>query len=95
MKVNTQIPGWQQEWADDWDAADLDRCEHGRHSIDTCWGCGYWSTGNLYLAQYLANGGMRQLWPGGWVRIGTDLRGRAIVVNPQRPNSRTEGPSGG
>lgn len=33
-----------------WSLSDLDRCEHGRHLADTCWGCpGGWSTGNLCL----------------------------------------------
>lgn len=33
-----------------WHAEDLDRCEHGRHVKDPCFGCpGGWSTGNLLV----------------------------------------------
>lgn len=43
----------------------LDRCEHGRHRKDPCFGCPEgWSTGNLFLK------------PG--QRIGTALHGYAI-----------------
>jgi len=46
---------------------DLDRCEHGRHSIDNCFSCpDRWSTGNLFLE----NG----------QRIGTTLYGEPIFV---------------
>lgn len=46
---------------------DLDRCIHGRHSLDDCILCpGGWSTGNLYLE------------PG--VRIGTTLYGNGIFA---------------
>jgi hypothetical protein len=49
---------------------DLDRCEHGRHSIDPCMMCpDGQSTGNLFLV------------PG--TRIGTTLYGEAIVA-PER-----------
>ncbi len=27
----------------------LDRCEHGRHSIDYCWNCGSTSVGNPHI----------------------------------------------
>jgi len=52
--------------------SDLDRCEHGRHSIDHCLGCpdGY-STGNLFLT----NG----------QRIGTDHGGEPIYATTVRP----------
>jgi hypothetical protein len=47
--------------------SDLDRCEHGRHAVDTCVSCpGGWSLGN------------RCLEPG--MRIGTTLYGQPIVV---------------
>lgn len=35
-----------------WDANDLDRCQHGRHRKDPCFGCpGGQSTGNLCLEE--------------------------------------------
>lgn len=63
-----------------WTAADLDRCEHGRHSIDHCPSCpGGRSTGNLFLAdpppEVLAESGTTAL-----SRIGTTVRGEPIVV---------------
>ena len=52
--------------------AELDRCEHGRHSIDPCYGCpGGQSTGNLLL-------------PAG-TKIGTTLYLHAIVVPARLP----------
>lgn len=51
--------------------ADLDRCEHGRHSLDPCYGCpDGWSTGNLFLVD--------------GQRIGTDLGGQPIIVERAR-----------
>lgn len=47
-------------------AADLDRCEHGRHEGDDCGDCGFRSHGNLLLR------------PG--TVIGYGLRGDRIVV---------------
>lgn len=48
--------------------ADLDRCEHGRHSTDPCLSCpSGWSTGNMFMPR-----------PGR--RIGTDLGGRPILM---------------
>lgn len=61
-----------------WSPADLDRCEHGRHSIDPCVYCpGGWSTGNPFLT----NG---DLVPEDEVRIGTTLGGEPIFVTPVR-----------
>lgn len=62
-----------------WNVADLDRCEHGRHSIDHCYGCPNGvSTGNLFLM----SGGSAQAAEDGTVgvRIGTTVRGEPIVV---------------
>ncbi len=54
---------------------DLDRCEHGRHSADPCFGCPHGqSTGNTFAP------------PG--TRIGTDLGGRPIVV--PEPDQRSD-----
>lgn len=51
--------------------SDLDRCEHGRHSIDPCFGCpDGQSTGNLYLED--------------GQRIGTDHAGQPIYAEPRR-----------
>lgn len=60
---------------------DLDRCVHGRHSIDSCFDCpGGWSVGNTFLT----NG----------QRIGTDLYGEPILAvtwRPRREILREEG----
>ena len=79
-----------------WTAADLDRCEHGRHSADHCFDCpGGHSTGNLYLqtpSHYHEDGWKPR--PGDMdrkrvrltvdgrvqVRIGTMVRGEPIWV---------------
>lgn len=54
--------------------SDLDRCEHGRHQKDRCFGCpNGWSTGNLLLPR-----------PG--EVVGHDLGGRPYVV-PTREQS--------
>jgi hypothetical protein len=62
-----------------WSPADLDRCEHGRHSIDSCFACPRdMSLGNLFLLQ-----GERQtrVQDGHLeVRIGTMVRGEPIWV---------------
>jgi hypothetical protein len=78
-----------------WTFADLDRCEHGRHSIDPCYGCpNGFNTGNQYLmspSRYHEGGGIprgelnrkrvRQLSTGQiQVRIGTMVRGEPIWV---------------
>ena len=61
-----------------WKPEDLDRCEHGRHSIDPCFGCpGGLSTGNLWLT---TPGNI----PGDRIRIGTTLGGEPIYVQPVR-----------
>lgn len=67
-----------------WSPDDLDRCEHGRHSIDSCFDCpGGKSSGNLFLArvafpwqqpQYREVDGRIE------VRIGTMVRGEPIWV---------------
>lgn len=50
---------------------DLDRCEHGRKSIDNCLWCpGGWSTGNIFLCH--------------GQRIGTTLHGEPILAVTQR-----------
>lgn len=57
--------------------AALDRCEHGRHSRDSCDACpGGRSSGNLFLEA--------------GTRIGTTLHGEAIVVPAQQDRSDPE-----
>jgi hypothetical protein len=47
--------------------SDLDRCEHGRHSVDNCFDCpGGQSLGNMFLEDNQ--------------RIGTTLYGEPITV---------------
>jgi hypothetical protein len=67
-----------------WKPEDLDRCEHGRHSIDNCFSCpGGWSTGNLFLAR-IAVLEDHDYGSGERVRIGTTLGGDGIWVTPIR-----------
>lgn len=67
-----------------WTLDDLDRCEHGRHSIDTCASCpGGVSAGNVYLdpatfPRFMETRGTYER------RIGTTAAGRAIYVTPNR-----------
>lgn len=69
-----------------WHPSDLDRCEHGRHSADSCLGClGGVSSGNVFLSGQTWTRtveGVRQ------VRIGTMVDGEPIWVTPNR--RRTE-----
>jgi hypothetical protein len=75
-----------------WKPEDLDRCEHGRHSIDSCLMCpDGQSTGNLHLLRlwedpgsivespYVDKHGVR----GDRVQIGTMLGGHPIWVQPK------------
>lgn len=57
--------------------ADLDRCVHGRHSIDPCWGCpGGQSAGNPHLVE-------------GTI-IGYDYTGRPYRVPPGARGDRSD-----
>lgn len=65
-----------------WTKDDLDRCEHGRHSVDLCHSCGGMSHGNRFLIE---PGTYVTLLKGEhWVRIGTTAHGLPILVCPQR-----------
>ena len=78
--ASLQRPGNRRDWSPE----DLDRCEHGRHSTDNCFGCpGGWSTGNLFLAR-IAVLEDRDCEAGEQVRIGTTLGGEPILVTPIR-----------
>lgn len=68
-----------------WSAADLDRCEHGRHSIDSCFDCptGH-STGNLYLRDVAATEVRRTEENHIEVRIGTTYAAQPIWVAVKR-----------
>jgi hypothetical protein len=67
-----------------WHPSDLDRCEHGRHSIDSCFDCpGGQSAGNVFLLAHtrtvrVAADGREE------VRIGTMVHGEPIWVKPSR-----------
>lgn len=62
---------------------DLDRCVHGRHSVDPCYGCpGGQSAGNQCLTVWLAQ-------PGEDVRIGTGVHGEPITITPVRERRGT------
>lgn len=71
-----------------WSPADLDRCEHGRHSIDHCFDCpGGVSSGNHFLLSGVpgVNGypGREHVHGAGGViqvRIGTMVHGEPIWV---------------
>jgi hypothetical protein len=76
-----------------WGPADLDRCEHGRHSIDHCFGCpGGQSTGNVFLLHVLE--GKREVRRSHGrveIRIGTMYSGDPIwVVVRDRPREAGE-----
>lgn len=73
-----------------WVPEDLDRCDHGRHSIDDCFSCpGGRSEGNMYLSVWV--GDQRRNVK---VRIGTTLGGEPIYVTPARfRNGETEVPT--
>jgi hypothetical protein len=67
-----------------WTKEDLDRCEHGRHSIDNCYDCpGGQSSGNLYLDPF-AKPARRETRDMSWIRIGTMVRGEPIFVRWNR-----------
>jgi hypothetical protein len=95
--TNPRSPEWKRVR---WSPADLDRCEHGRHSIDSCFDCpGGQSHGNPFLLS--AHSGhlaiqlndsqseirVRQTEGGRFeVRIGTMVRGEPIwAVVRDRP----------
>lgn len=69
-----------------WSPADLDRCEHGRHSIDSCYDCpGGLSHGNPFLLTPVPVGNdhpenVRVVDGRIEVRIGTMVRGEPIWV---------------
>lgn len=94
-------PDWNQTPHEDvfpssirWDPADLDRCEHGRHSIDSCFDCPEGqSHGNPYLLSAHSGQGQVRLDSGQseirvrqsmtgeiQVRIGTMYSGEPIWV---------------
>lgn len=71
-----------------WSPADLDRCEHGRHSIDSCFDCPDGeSAGNLYLlAPSKSRHEVKVVDDRVEVRIGTMVRGEPIwAVVQDRP----------
>lgn len=65
-----------------WSPADLDRCEHGRHSIDSCFDCPRGkSIGNRFLVEpHLVQDHTRVTDQGLEIRIGTMVRGEPIWV---------------
>jgi len=66
-----------------WTVADLDRCEHGRHSIDSCFYCpdGH-SAGNVFLDPLGAARHTRL--DRNQIRIGTMVHGEPIWVTYRR-----------
>jgi hypothetical protein len=80
--------GARQPDAVRWTAADLDRCTHGRHSIDSCFDCPEQrSTGNQFLLPGSDAGQRLRVQDGRvQVRIGTMVHGEPIwVVIQDRP----------
>jgi len=68
-----------------WTAVDLDRCEHGRHSIDSCLGCpGGQSLGNPFVMKPETRIVDEELQ----VRIGSDRAGNPIWVTTHRRTPR-------
>ena len=78
-----------------WSPSDLDRCEHGRHSIDNCYDCPSGeSSGNPFLInQRNAGHTMRTRDGQTEVRIGTMVHGEPIWV-VVRDKPRETGSSG-
>lgn len=77
-----------------WSPDDLDRCEHGRHSIDHCFDCpGQESTGNLFLLSPIdARHEVRVVEGRVEVRIGTMVHGEPIwVVVRDKPRETDRG----
>ena len=77
-----------------WSPADLDRCEHGRHSIDRCFDCpAGTSSGNPFLINPDRTGyTMRTVDGRVEVRIGTMVHGEPIwVVVRDAPREPTDG----
>lgn len=79
-----------------WIEGDLDRCEHGRHSIDHCAGCrdnDGMSHGNQFLIRPPGAPpyAVRESAQGTEVRIGTAVHGEAIWVvakaSPREPGT--------
>ena len=88
--TNPRSPDWKQCR---WSPADLDRCEHGRHSIDSCFDCGD-SPMNLFLmkpSHYPIDQRVR-IVDGQWqIRIGTMVRGEPIWVVATDRRRKTNG----
>lgn len=64
-----------------WTKDDLDRCEHGRHSIDPCFGCpDGQSEGNKFLLTRDSSERIRIEDGNVEVRIGTTIYGMPIWV---------------
>ena len=82
-----------------WDWRDLDRCEHGRHSIDHCFDCPGGNKGNPFLLDAIPSTDdhrprhVRTLPDGRIeVRIGTMVRGEPIWVTAyDKPREQTDG----
>lgn len=76
VKAGRKLPQWTE--------ADLDRCSHGRHSIDDCASCPRGSSeGNLFPERGIERtreDGTRECC------IGTTVAGRTIWVVVRRPN---------
>lgn len=68
-----------------WTAADLDRCEHGRHSIDSCYDCpNGQSRGNPFLDPFAGPAMRETRLDRAEIRIGTMVRGEPIFVTWNR-----------
>lgn len=64
-----------------WSPADLDRCQHGRHSKDSCYDCpGGKSGGNLFLDPHASPRMRETRMDRNQIRIGTMYSGEPIWV---------------
>lgn len=87
LDVTDEILSGLTEWTRNehpkvkWHPSDLDRCQHGRHSVDSCFDCpGGQSSGNLFLDP-LAGPKMRETrLATNEFRIGTMVHGEPIFV---------------
>jgi hypothetical protein len=73
-----------------WSPADLDRCEHGRHSIDSCFDCTKPTNRFLMAPSTIPVDERVRHHDGVWeVRIGTMVHGEPIwVVTRDKPREQ-------
>jgi transcriptional regulator with XRE-family HTH domain len=97
-RLNVSAPENIEKEVVTWTVEDLDRCEHGRHSIDSCVACPHGhSEGNAFLLapqNYPTDRRIRVRDGAKQVRIGTTVHGYPIwvtAIGPQRGKHLVDG----